>query len=81
MSNINLYSTFFPGQQIEDPKWFAGRKFDIEKALKSLCSPGASIIVFGERGVGKSSFVEMIKLIATGNSHLLYKYNFQKLFP
>ena len=81
MSNINYYSIFFPGQHIEDPKWFAGRKFDIERALKSLCSPGASIVVFGERGVGKSSFVEMVKLIATGNSHLLYKYNFQKQFP
>lgn len=81
MKNVNLYATFFPGQQIEDPKWFAGRKFDIEKALKSLCSPGASIVVFGERGVGKSSFVEMVKLIAAGNSHLLYKHNFQKLFP
>ncbi len=81
MTNVNLYSTFFPGQHIEDPKWFAGRKLDIERALKTLCSPGASMVVFGERGVGKSSFVEMIKLIASGNSHLLYKYNFQKLFP
>ncbi len=81
MSKLNLYSTFFPGQHIDDPKWFAGRRLDIERALKSLCSPGASIVVFGERGVGKSSFVEMIKLIATGNSHLLFKFKFQEMFP
>lgn len=79
--DINIYSTFYPGQQIEDPKHFAGRKSDIEQALKSLCSPGSSIVVYGERGVGKSSFVEMIKLIAKGESHLLYKHKFHKIFP
>ncbi|MGN6396549.1 MAG: hypothetical protein ACTHMI_13355 [Mucilaginibacter sp.] len=81
MSQINLYSTFTPGQHIENPKGFAGRKFDLERALKSLCSAGSSIVVYGERGVGKSSFIEMIKLIATGDTHLLFRHNLHKLFP
>lgn len=81
MTNFDLHSTFFPGQQIEDPKWFAGRKFDLERALKALCRDGSSIIVYGERGVGKSSFVEMIKLIASGDCHLLYKYDYHKIYP
>lgn len=78
---FDIHSTFFPGQHIIDPAWFAGRKFDIEKALKALCRPGASIIIFGERGVGKSSFAEMIKQIATGNSHLIYRHQFHKIYP
>lgn len=81
MTNIDLYSTFFPGHQIEDPKRFAGRRGDIERALKSLYSPGASMVVFGERGVGKSSFVEMIKKIASGDTYLLFKFNLHKVFP
>ena len=36
---IDIHSLFFHGQHIDDPKWFAGRKYDIERALKSLCSP------------------------------------------
>lgn len=81
MQQLDVHSLFFHGQHIEDPKWFAGRQGDIEKALKSLCSPGSSILVYGERGVGKSSFVEMIKQIATGGTHLLFKHNFHKLYP
>jgi len=81
MINLDLDNIFFPSQHITDPKWFAGRKDDIEKALKSLCTPGASMLVFGERGSGKSSFIEMIKLLAQGeNNYLLYKYGFHKRF-
>jgi hypothetical protein len=82
MKDIDTHSLFFPSQHITDPKWFAGRKNDIENALTSLCTPGGSMIIFGERGTGKTSFMEMIKLLAAGESHhLLYKYNFQKKFP
>jgi hypothetical protein len=81
MSEINLYSTFTPGQHVEDPKGFAGRRFDLERALKALCSVGSSIVVFGERGVGKSSFTEMVKLIAAGDTHLLFRHNLHKQFP
>ena len=79
---FDIHATFFPGQHIVQPSWFAGRKLDFERALKSLCRPGASIIVYGERGVGKSSFVEMIKLVASGQDpYLLFRYGFHKLFP
>lgn len=80
MTKLDIHSLFFPSQHITDPKWFAGRKSDIERALQSLCSPGASMVVFGERGCGKTSFVEMIKLLAMGESYLLYKHNFHKKF-
>jgi len=80
MTDIDIDSLFFPSQHITEPKWFAGRKKDIESALQSLCTPGASMIVFGERGSGKTSFIEMVKLLATGNSDLLYKHNFHKRF-
>ena len=81
MKNIDTHSLFFPSQHITDPKWFAGRKNDIENALQSLCIPGASMIIFGERGGGKTSFLEMVKMLASGESnHLIYKYNFQKRF-
>lgn len=81
MTEFDIHSLFSPSQHIDDPKWFAGRRDVIESALQTLCTPGASMIVFGERGSGKTSFVEMVKLLAAGNSHLIYKHNFQKRFP
>ncbi|MEP7197985.1 MAG: ATP-binding protein [Saprospiraceae bacterium] len=83
MEHIDLDNIFFPSQHISDPKWFAGRKDDIEKALQSLCTAGASMLVYGERGAGKTSFVEMIKQIAEGKSYFLFnpRYNFHKRFP
>lgn len=81
MKNIDIDEMFFPSQHITDPKWFAGRKNDIENALTALCTKGSSLAIFGERGAGKTSFIEMIKLLAKGKSDLLYKHNFQKRFP
>lgn len=80
-NEIDIHNLFFPAQHITDPKWFSGRKSDIEQALNALNKPGSSMVVFGERGSGKTSFVEMIKLLAIGeSSHLLFKHGFQKRF-
>jgi KAP-like P-loop domain-containing protein len=80
MKQIDIHSLFFPSQHITDPKWFAGRKDDIESALQTLCTPGASMIVYGDRGSGKTSFMEMVKLLAKGQSHLIYKHKLHKRF-
>jgi GTPase SAR1 family protein len=80
MKDINTHELFFPSQHITEPKWFAGRKNDIENALNSLYLSGASMIVFGERGSGKTSFTEMIKLLASGNTELLFKHQLHKKF-
>ncbi len=36
MKQIDINNTFFPGHEIDDPKWFAGRKYDIERTLHYL---------------------------------------------
>ncbi len=78
--SIDINNTFFPGHEIDDPKWFAGRKSDIERTLVALSRKGNSVIVFGERGIGKSSFVAMIKMIAEGNTYLIYKHGLHKKY-
>lgn len=77
---IDINNTFFPGHEIDDPKWFAGRKSDIDRTLQALSRKGNSVIVFGERGIGKSSFVAMIKMIAEGNTYLMHKHNLHKKY-
>lgn len=78
---IKLNDTFSPGQEIVMPDMFAGRCSDIERAVQALSRAGSCILVYGDRGVGKTSFVEMIKLIAQGNVELLYRHNLHKKYP
>ncbi len=81
MSEIDIHNVFSPGQEIQEPQRFAGRKRNIEQAIKALARPGASILVYGERGVGKSSFVEMVKLIAQDQVELIHRYRLQNYRP
>ncbi len=78
---IDVHNTFSPGQEIMSPEKFAGRKVNIAQAIRALCRPGTSILVYGERGVGKTSFVEMVKLLAQGQIELLYKHDLKSLMP
>ena len=77
---INPYKIFSPAQEITDPKWFAGRVTKIESALTALSIPGSCLMVFGDRGTGKTSFVEMVKQIVSGDTTLIYKYDLHKRF-
>lgn len=80
-SNLNIHDTFCPSDIITDPSCFAGRRGDIERALQALRRRGTSMIVYGDRGVGKSSFIEMIKQIAEGDTYLIEKHELDKKYP
>lgn len=80
-TTYNIHELFSPGQEILDPTRFSGRKGNIKQAIKVLCRSGASMIVYGERGVGKTSFVEMTKLIAQDQVELIYRNRLQNLRP
>jgi Cdc6-like AAA superfamily ATPase len=81
MDEIRADDTFMPSQHIADKDRFCGRKEQLKRALKALARAGSSIVVYGDRGVGKSSFVEMIKLIAQDQAQLVYDFNFKHLLP
>lgn len=81
MGRIDVNNTFSPAQEIIVPQRFAGRKEPVKKAVQALGTAGRSILVFGERGVGKTSFVEMVKLIAQDQVELIHRYRFQHLTP
>lgn len=78
---INVDETFFPGHQINDPKWFSGRKQEIKLSVQALSRKGCSIIVYGDRGTGKTSLIEMIKMIAQGSDYLVFKHNLHSSRP
>jgi len=58
---------FTPGTPIKESDLFAGRAEQILKLTQRIRSPGSHAVVFGERGVGKSSLVNVFRFIADKN--------------
>lgn len=57
---------FFPAKEIEIPELFSGRKDEIIQGLHALRSDGASLCIYGDRGVGKTSVAKQLRLVAAG---------------
>jgi Cdc6-like AAA superfamily ATPase len=57
---------FLPAREIEIPDLFSGRREEIIQGLYALRSQGASICIYGKRGVGKSSIAKQLRLVASG---------------
>lgn len=71
---------FLPAKEIETPQLFSGREEEIVQGLHALRSPGASICLYGRRGVGKSSIAKQLRLVASGYSALTDLLSRQELF-
>ena len=61
---------FLPAREIEIPELFSGRREEIVQGLHTLRSQGASVCIYGKRGVGKSSIAKQLRLVAAGYSAL-----------
>jgi hypothetical protein len=55
---------FNPHQPVADQKFFSGRVEQLDKTIAAIRTPGKHPIVFGVRGVGKTSLANIIKTIA-----------------
>ena len=50
---------YTPSSPIDDARFFQGRKRELDCIEESLTMPGKHIIIFGDRGVGKTSFLNI----------------------
>jgi Cdc6-like AAA superfamily ATPase len=64
-----LTESFSPGAPIEEKALFAGRQDQLGQLVDSVRQRGRHAIVFGERGVGKTSLVNILPLILSGSAH------------
>src|SRR5437660_1548109 len=53
---------FTPGAPIDELTLFAGRQDQIQRLRDTLVSKGRHAVIFGERGVGKTSLVKIFHL-------------------
>jgi Cdc6-like AAA superfamily ATPase len=66
-----IANAFQPGKEIDDPSRFAGRIDPLRQLVQALHSDGSCPIVYGDRGLGKSSLALQVHRIAMGDRRLL----------
>jgi hypothetical protein len=66
-----LMSAFHPAKEVDDPDLFAGRGREVTTLTDGLHVEGSCPIIYGDRGLGKTSLATQIKYIAMGDTELL----------
>lgn len=80
MSNRTiLMNAFNPDTELDDPDRFAGRSQQVRELVDSLHSNGSTPLIYGDRGLGKSSLALQLRLIAMGNVELLHQIRAERL--
>ncbi|WP_044267994.1 nSTAND1 domain-containing NTPase [Bacteroides timonensis] len=66
---------FTPHTPINDISLFKGRTVEVRQILSTLNTPGQHVLLFGERGVGKSSLANVTskQIVNITNKHLISK--------
>lgn len=76
IAQINTW--FTPNQPIDSRDLFAGREKQVDKVISTIFQRGAHAVLFGERGVGKTSLTNTISdflTFASADSYLLARLN------
>lgn len=71
----------FTSAVITDPSRFVGRAELIENSMRAINTSSSLVTVFGKRGVGKSSLLRQIQLMATGDYEIAQKSGLAHLIP
>lgn len=66
---IQLGSVFTPVTPIRDADLFAGRQNLLLRLVDAVNQPGRHCILFGERGVGKTSLANILRSIVSNSAH------------
>jgi Holliday junction resolvasome RuvABC ATP-dependent DNA helicase subunit len=76
--SADLVNAFTPADEIQDLDRFAGRVDAVRHAATALASRGTHLIVYGPRGVGKSSLARVIERISQSDRDASDRFPFLK---
>lgn len=66
VERFNLLTTVFtPTSPIIDKELFIGRQHQVNRIISTIITPGEHAILYGERGIGKSSLANVIPAFLT----------------
>lgn len=72
-------NAFLPASGVEDPQRFAGRKEEVRELADALLTNGSVPLIYGHRGLGKSSLAFQFSRIAQGDPTLLQELGLEDL--
>jgi Cdc6-like AAA superfamily ATPase len=75
---FNCQRVFRPASPLDSRDLFSGRTDQIVRAGQAVHTTGQHVIIFGQRGVGKSSLANILKILLAGESKLVVKINCHK---
>ena len=64
MTKVTPHNAFTPAKEVQDIDRFAGRSELLDGLSGALQSDGAQIVIYGERGIGKSSLSRVLSQLA-----------------
>ena len=74
---VDIMNVFTPALAIADPARFAGRQEQLDAVSIALQSEGTQIVIYGNRGVGKSSLARQLAAIAQGDMTVIDRLQFK----
>ena len=78
---FNPNEAFTPTKEMEDTQRFAGRANQLADLSQALQLPGGHIVIYGNRGVGKSSLAKQLQLMSQSNEAVLSRLANQPYTP
>lgn len=67
MAELTPHNAFTPAKEVQDIDRFAGRGRELLAVSNALQSDGAQLVLYGQRGIGKSSLARVLLQLATGD--------------
>lgn len=71
MPKISPINVFTPAAEMQDVQRFAGRSDELQGLARALESDGVQVVIYGNRGVGKSSLARLLDRMARGDQEVL----------
>lgn len=75
-----LANAFQPGKELDDATLFSGRKKQIGDLADALHMKASCPLIYGDRGIGKTSLALQLRQIALGNNELLERLGLANRF-
>ena len=66
--STNVFDVFTPGAAVDSIEKFAGRQAELDTLADALQTSGVNIVIYGNRGVGKSSLAVQLEALARGEA-------------
>ena len=73
MNEATPHTAFTPAKEVQDIDRFAGRSKELGSLATALQSDGAQLVLYGQRGIGKSSIARILTRMAINDPNVIQR--------